>query len=44
MIAPQVVLAHIRLANILIASHVLPRLLMFTPTYPPFYPNYPYST
>ena len=34
----------IRLTNILTASHVLPRLLMFTPTYPPFYPIYPYST
>ena len=34
----------IRLANILTASHVLPRLLMFTLTYPPFYPIYPYST
>ena len=28
----------IRLTNILTASHVLPRLLMFTPTYPPCYP------
>ena len=28
----------VRLANILTASHVLPRLLMFTPTYPPCYP------
>ena len=34
----------IRLTNILTASHVLPRLLVFTPTYPPFYPIYPYST
>ena len=34
----------VRLANILTASHVLPQLLMFTPTYPPFYPIYSYST
>lgn len=34
----------VRLANVLTASHVLPRLLMFTPTYPLFYPIYPYST
>ena len=34
----------IRLTNILTASHVLPRLVVFTPTYPPFYPINPYST